>query len=253
MRERPILFNGDMVRAILAGRKVQTRRAIEPQPYIDASGNFCWNGSNYGQDTAGVPMARTLVSQIPSARTGRVLCPFGKIGDRLWVRETWQQVHPLQVLDGRYSQRGYAGIPGPPPVGYRTIYRADGEYPAIYSLGGEPWPYRSLEPFERDGMQAFVDEPRWTPSVHMPRWACRLVLEITAVRVERLQAISEADALAEGIEEIAGRFTFNGGMHESLTPQLSFQTLWDSTGGQWAANPWVWVIEFKQINEVSNG
>ena len=87
----------------------------------------------------------------------------------------------------------------------------------------------------------------------MPRWACRLLLEITAVRVERLQAISEADAMAEGIEEINGRFSHNGGKYECRTPGGAFVQLWESTGGDWEINPWVWVINFNRINEASNG
>jgi hypothetical protein len=201
MRERPILFNGDMVRAILAGRKVQTRRAIAPQPYIDASGNFCWNGSNYGQDTAGVPMARTLASQIPSARTGRVLCPFGKIGDRLWVRETW----------GRHPDY---------PDANRVVHRA------------EPGSDHDAE--------------RWRPSIHMPRWACRLVLEITAVRVERLQDITSDDVLAEGITT---RFKVADAADDL---RIQFRDLWNDTGGDWDSNPWVWVIDFNRV-EVAGG
>lgn len=234
MRERPILFNGGMVRAILAGQKTQTRRVAKGVMAVHT---------------------RTGEALADIDSTGpRVRCPFGQPGDRLWVRVTWQQVHPLQIEDGRYSQRGYAGIPGPPPVNYRTIYRADGEYPSIYSLGGEPWPYRSLEPFERNGMQAFVDEPCWIPSIHMPRWACRLVLEITAVRVERLQAISARDCQAEGIcSDAGGGFHVERGAHYSAHPDESFASLWTSTGGDWDSNPWVWVIEFNRINEVSNG
>jgi len=232
MRERPILFNGDMVRAILAGQKVQTRRVAKSVMAVH---------TRTGEALADIDSAGP-----------RVPCPFGQPGDRIWVRETWQHVHPIQVADGRYSQRGYAGIPGPPPVGYRTIYRADGEYPAIYSLGGEPWPYRSLQPFERNGMQAFVDEPRWTPSIHMPRWACRLVLEITAVRVERLQAISEADAVAEGLSQTESGSWLPGPCEH---PEWAFHQLWAQVYGEpsWEANPWVWVIEFNKINEVSNG
>ncbi|QDS15746.1 hypothetical protein [Xanthomonas arboricola] len=255
MRERPIRLKAHEVRAILSGAKSQTRHAVRPQPSIDASGNFCWNGINFGQDSAGRPLSQSLASQLPCSRTGRVHCPFGKIGNRLWVRETWQQVHPLQVAAGRYSHEGRAGIPGPPPVSYRTIYRADGEFPPIYMLGGEPWPYRSLTPFERNGMQSFVDDPWWNPSVHMPRWACRLVLEITDVRVDRLQAISDADATAEGIIEydmgdrpaMYGTGYPDSDPNADSSPRGAFQKLWQSTGGDWDANPWVWVISFRRL------
>ena len=208
MRERPILFNGAMVRAILSGEKTQTRRALRPQPYIDANGNFCWNGSNFGQDTAGVPLARTLASQIPSSRNGRVFCPFGKIGDRLWVRESWQ--FEINAMGSAREEDG------------PFVYAAD-----TYQTG------RRIE-------------ERWRPSIHMPRWACRLVLEITAVRVERLQAISTQDCLAEGITT---RFKVADAADDL---RIQFRDLWNDTGGDWDSNPWVWVIEFKRV-EVANG
>lgn len=202
MAERPILFNGVMVRAILAGRKTQTRRAVKPQPHIDACGNFCWDGWNYGQDIEGRPLSKSLAAQIPSSRTGRVHCPYGKVGDRLWVRETW----------GTWDQ----GFDTAEESGF-TVYRADDERP-------EP--------------------KRWRPSIHMPRWACRLVLEITNVRVERLQKISEPNCEAEGATGGHGSIP---GYGYAATPKEHFEHIWTSTGGDWDANPWVWVIEFKRV------
>jgi len=208
MRERPILFNGAMVRAILAGQKTQTRRVVKGHA-LD------W-------------LCKAQFTPEYVASPGNDLCPFGQPGDRLWVRET----HAIFPTHGQHRADGERWGPW-------------GGLPTTLSpMGGEIAYYR--EGFDR------CDPGRWRPSIHMPRWACRLVLEITAVRVERLQAISAANALAEGIEEIGGRFTFNGGMHESLTPRLSFQMLCDSTGGDWASNPWVWVIEFKRV-EVAGG
>lgn len=247
MKERPIRLKAHEVRAILSGAKSQTRHAVK-LPHENPLGQ--WEASTSGgygaRDRKG-----NLVSEhafIWHTRTGDTLsCPFGDVGDRLWVRETWQQVHPLQVAAGRYSHEGRAGIPGPPPVSYRTIYRADGEFPPIYMLGGEPWPYRSLTPFERNGMQSFVDDPWWNPSVHMPRWACRLVLEITDVRVEQLQAISEVDALAEGVDHVAVDLARVTGV--DCAARVLFRDIWDSTGGDWDANPWVWVIGFKRIEQ----
>ncbi|WP_126965773.1 hypothetical protein [Xanthomonas arboricola] len=277
MRERPIRLKAHEVRAILSGAKSQTRRVVKvggelPPEWATfaaeghslrtsggdrPSGLFYWSE----QQTAGQALKALrrwpiLPAKHPLAGESYwAECPFGKIGDRLWVRETWQQVHPLQVAAGRYSHEGRAGIPGPPPVSYRTIYRADGEFPPIYMLGGEPWPYRSLTPFERNGMQSFVDDPWWNPSVHMPRWACRLVLEITDVRVERLQAISDADAAAEGIIEydmgdrpaMYGTGYPDSDPNADSSPRGAFQKLWQSTGGDWDANPWVWVIGFRQV------
>lgn len=233
MRERPVIFSAPMVRAILDGRKTQTRRVVKTQP--EMAQLLTHSGWNAWHDERGRPLRN----------------PYGQPGVRLWVRETWAEVHPLQVAEGRYSQGGRAGIPGPPPVDYRTIYRADGEFPPIYCLGGEPWPYRSLEPFERDGIQAFVDEPIWTPSIHMPRWASRILLEITDVRVGRLQEISEDDALAEGIRPFGdgNGFHVEDGAFYSSTAASAFAALWESINGpgSWEANPWVWAITFRRI------
>ncbi|WP_422505919.1 hypothetical protein [Stenotrophomonas sp. GZD-301] len=232
MRERPILFNGDMVRAILAGQKTQTRRVVKPQPPTPedvralAGIDYCWlppswPGAQHHRVGGPVWAVRKLMGQEPE-----IVCPFGQPGDRLWLRETWRP----SVIHSCCEDACDCDSVG-------ITYAADGQWVPFTSQAGP----------DDDWILPDAAARGYVPSIHMPRWACRLVLEITAVRVERLQAISEADALAEGIEEIGGRFTFNGGMHESLTPQISFQTLWDSTGGQWAANPWVWVIEFKAV------
>lgn len=246
MRELPIRLKAHEVRAILSGAKTQTRLVVKPQP--PAGHNFA-GFTTYSTHRADEGKAVWAAGEVRAALIDahRVACPFGQPGDRLWVRETWQQVHPLQVAAGRYSHEGRAGIPGPPPVSYRTIYRADGEFPPIYMLGGEPWPYRSLTPFERNGMQSFVDDPWWNPSVHMPRWACRLVLEITDVRVERLQAISVADAEAEGSMHWAGEQDTPIRDLNTGDQRIAFSAMWASTGGDWDANPWVWVISFRRL------
>lgn len=190
MRERPMLFNGAMVRAILAGQKTQTRRAV-----AGVRGDNCLTMRKPTKTKAGI-----VTHVLDAAERG--LCPFGQTGDRLWVRETWAQ-HP-DYPDAR-----------------RAVYRAD--------------------------PGAKYDSERWRPSIHMPRWACRLLLDMTAVRVERLHAISDADALAEGIEELNGRYTHNGGKYECRSPAGAFVQLWKSTAGDWDSNPWVWVIEFKVV------
>ncbi len=168
------------------------------------------------------------------ARTGEALadldsagpsvqCPFGQPGDRLWVREA----HAIFPTHGQHRADGerwgpWSGLPT-----------------TISPMGGEIAYYR--EGFDRSG------PGRWRPSIHMPRWACRLVLEITAVRVERLQAISTQDCLAEGITT---RFKVADAADEL---RIQFRDIWNDTGGDWESNPWVWVIEFNRINEVSNG
>lgn len=232
MKERPILFSAPMVRAILDDRKTQTRRIIKPQPYIDEMGNFCWNGGNFGQDFNG-PRIQAIASPIPSSKTKRVRCPYGKPGDRLWVRETFSH-------DFEHN---------------RCFYKADcdndGTIP--YLINGS-------------GLGGGVGNARiqkWKPSIHMPRIASRILLEITGVRVERLQDISEEDAIAEGAS-----FTDNGldkwGQKNAgwshigktdkdeclLSARSSFGNLFESINGHgtWDLNPYVRAIEFKRVN-----
>lgn len=144
-------------------------------------------------------------------------CPFGQPGDQLWVRETWSKAHSVASSD--------------------LFYRADGDYQS-----GKQYP---LHYVEREG--------RWRPSIHMPRWASRIQLEITGVRVERLQDISEADARAEGCSSGGWSPSYsdpdNSGGHESWSAADSFADLWESINGpeSWDANPWVWVIEFRRL------
>lgn len=199
MCERSMLFQGPMVRAILDGRKTQTRRAVKlPHPWEieerDDGSSWPW----YPDYVTG------------GEWDGWVPCPFGQPGDRLWVRETWA------------PHSDY-------PDANRAVYRADPG--SVY------------------------DAERWRPSIHMPRWACRLVLEITEVRVERLQEIRDPDALAEGIGPNPDGYGFHveAGRFYSANPVASFADLWASTGGDWLANPWVWVISFKRLEEVGHG
>lgn len=148
-------------------------------------------------------------------------CPHGQPGDRLWVRETWYCDH-FEVMRGPYLKPDDLDI-GEALDDGTLVYAADG-----------------LTPYE-------ADQPIWKPSIHMPRWACRILLEITAVRVERLQDISRADIRAEGLQcppELAS---------DDVSPNYrdwypaAWRELWESTGGDWNANPWVWVVEFKRV------
>ena len=273
IKERPILFSGPMVRAILDGRKTVTRREIKPR-MRSADTSF---ELHQQPDGSWRPMHTFDESCMDDLGTEHpITCPYGQPGDRLWVRETWQDVHPVQVID-RFSQPGRAGIPGPPGVTYQTIYRADGEYPAVYHTNQHP--YRCLEPDQNHGLMVPAESgwTGWTPSIHMPRWASRILLEITDVRVERLQDISEEQAQAEGcFFTDYGQECFHGGTgwkdvgicpaqaghrqrtgwawdkttsHEEClgTPRWAFANLWNSTGGDWYANPWVWVVELKRV------
>lgn len=212
IKERPILFNGPMVRATLSGQKTVTRRAIKIQPHIDASGNFCVGSSNYGQDLCGKPVTKHFINSY---------CPYGKPGDRLWVRETFAYADKSGTHDAAPDDHWRPVRPGMEPEIYRCWYRASDGHAA-------------------DGFSK--------PSIHMPRWASRILLEITDVRVERLQNITEEQALAEGIKKHSdGGYHVEDGKHYSDCPVESFAGLWSSVGGNWDANPWVWVVEFKRI------
>lgn len=203
MKERPILFNSEMVRAILDGRKTQTRRLLKPQP--DLVGN-CWKWKNCAW-TAEEPYCLVHNMLDPVS-----LCPFGQPGDRLWVRETWC-VHPY-ALEGADKDEDM------------IVYRAND--------------YRLVD-----------SEFTWKPSIHMPRWASRITLEVVNVRVERLCSISHEDALKEGVWP--GETPYNDELiDEFKTPaQKLFAGLWNSINGKrgyaWDTNPWVWVVEFKRV------
>ena len=211
MRERPVLFNGAMVRAILAGQKTQTRRAVKGVA-LD------WLGK-----------AQFTPEYVASPDND--LCPFGQAGDRLWVRETCrpETIHSCAMDTCDCDSVGVS-------------YAADGEW----------IPHTWQNPPPDEWYMPAAAARGNVPSIHMPRWACRLVLEITNVRVERLQAISEADAKAEGLSQTESGSWLPGPCEH---PEWAFHQLWAQVYGEpaWEANPWVWVIEFDKINEVSNG
>lgn len=233
MSDKPILFSAPMVRALLAGTKTQTRRAIKLP-------KWAMPGCNFEIEADGpyvVAAATGCTAKVPM----RIA-----VGDRLWVKEGWADEHPLSVQDGRYSQPGRAGIPGPPGVSYRTIYRVDGEPLQVWRRKDSKHPYYTTEGpadeiaarfptvcsnYTRDGKAIHWDNPRY-----MPRWASRLTLTVTDVRVQRLQEISEEDALAEGVEH-----------HPPGRPaELLYRVLWEQINGpgSWDANPWVAAYTF---------
>ena len=224
IKERPILFSAPMVRAILEGRKTVTRRAIKVQPHIDASGNFCVGSSNYGQDGYGKPVTKHFVNGC---------CPYGKPSDRLWVRETFA------IESNRWADDPYS----PPHKDGRPTQRYEDnkwDQPHYKATDAEP----ELWYDDRDSPGC-----RWKPSIHMPRWACRILLEITDVRVERLQDITYEQAAAEGVHRGPLRewcaSDEGGACHKYPVP--AFRDLWQSVGGSWDANPWVWVVEFERV------
>ena len=215
MKERPILFSAPMVRAILDGNKTQTRRSVK---FNDRLNRYDSDGFHRVTDETieKKPWSENAVRQI-------IGCPYGQPGDRLWVREAFED-----CCSALHSC---------------VLYRADGDDPGT----------------------------KWTPSIHMPRWASRITLEVTGVRAERLQDISEVDAMAEGITRLTeplpprrwsgpNRFTLKGMGSGACAGSVSlnapaaedlYRRLWESINGpgSWDLNPWVWVVEFKRLPE----
>ncbi|SXP15459.1 ASCH domain-containing protein [Klebsiella pneumoniae] len=244
MKERGMIFNSEMVRAILDGRKTQTRRIMKVQPESNQLGLLLITDSTKHSDIGKYHWAESNATG-NHVRSKLFSCPFGAVGDRIWVRETWAILgnedgccidweEKLCKADERSAAR---------------IYRASCEQrPGNYGLWSIP-DDADWKPHTKD----YQYEGAWRPSIHMPRWASRILLEITDVRVERLNAISEEDARAEGI--------IDGGCLNCGEPEPcgcanpdpdatdAFAYLWQSIYGQesWNANPWVWVIEFERV------
>ncbi len=197
MKYTGILMSGPMVRAILEGRKTQTRRVMKPQPTTPP------------RMVGGALLAWVDKNKKMPAHIHGFVCPYGQVGDRLWVRETFALMIPAGA--SIHAER----IPH---------YRADAD-----------------------------TAPRWTPSIHMPRWASRITLEITGVKVERIQDISEEDAMDEGIDR---RFFVEQGISigesdENIPYRRGFHILWDSINAKrgygWDVNPWDFALTFKVI------
>lgn len=224
-RERPILFNGDMVRALLAGTKTQTRRLVKPQPDDTHNGQPYWHIGGLRTSWLQRP-----VGAEPHWGNNPLPCPYGQPGERLWVRESWT---PDPVDDGDWNYTSWAGCKEGRIAGVPERFRDPGH--VIYAAHWEGAPLR------------------WTPSIHMPRWASRIRLEITEVRAERLQDITEADARAEGITDggclNCGNPEPCGCSEPAPDARDSYARLWMSINGDesWAANPWVWVVKFKVV------
>lgn len=213
MKEHPILFSTPMVKAIIENRKTQTRRIIKPQPEITKNerGLIDYTYRKGKKFSSGQNMD---ISDLNSAFFRiRIYCPYGQPGDLLWVREKWR---------------------------YHDIFNIGGE-----TSNGEYWYYASVPKIIGcvDGVDYTRDQWRWKPSIHLPKSASRIWLEITNVKVERVQSISEEDAKAEGADKYDEKL-------EWLTAKHGFQMLWDTIHGKesWDANPWVWVVTFKVLS-----
>lgn len=234
MSERPILFSTPMVKAILEGRKTQTRRIVKPQVQeIYYMKNAPLDYHNYTREPW-----KPWKYDLDDGNSGSMLCPYGEHGDRLWVRETW---FPTRFDVKQMLSRGDTSC---------IRYKADGTYDPGRDCVGRSW----------------------KPSIHMPKAAARIWLEVEEVRVERLQEISEEDAIAEGVKEnvcemaseCPSALCANGcqgkGEYWNYLDEMqegdpcysaaeSYKTLWQSINGpeSWEQNPWVWVVKFKRI------
>lgn len=233
--ERPILMCGDMVRATLERRKRRTRRAWKLP-----------KGHDWYADLGGIDKGFFEESGMPGWwHVEETRCPYGKVGDRLWVRETWRE-----CFDDT--------------LGVCIEYRADGRK------------IKPNFPSEEAGWKceqnAIADDAhKWRPSIFMPRWASRIVLEVTEVRIERLQAITSSDIIDEGVQypvsadgrpmiRLTGKCPTvhyhrrlkqgEGLTHDELL-RCHFASLWDTINGEgsWAANPWVWVVGFSHVDD----
>ena len=221
---KPILFNGEMVRAILDKRKTQTRRVVK-WPVISRS-DGC--RQRVYTDTDEI---NEVVRERQRAPLRRGLCPYGAVGDKLWVRETWTL--------GDTDTETWAEI----------HYRADDA--CVRHECAQEQAQGHAELLGR--LEAVGDGgDNWRPSIHMPRWASRITLEITDVRVQRVQEIAEDDARAEGATPVDVA-TNKWGYPQSFKFKAGFAALWDSInsarGFGWDANPWVWAITFRRVQE----
>jgi hypothetical protein len=213
MKTCPIIMSAPMVHALLEGHKTQTRRIIKPQPVSPGEDAYFDAYDGGPQWNWWTPDNRQYLTQI-------INCPYGKSGDLLWAREMWKG--PTSVL----FRSSFDLSKGPPAP--KCFYKADVQ-------GDSPY-----------------QPANWKSSIHMPRWASRLTLELTDVRVERLQDISEDDAKAEGLKQWEHRndlaYGYDGGApHGYGSPRGAFHALWESIHGvdSWNENLWVWVLTFR--------
>ncbi|CAY73975.1 hypothetical protein EPYR_01595 [Erwinia pyrifoliae DSM 12163] len=218
MKERPILFSHQRVRALLSGQQRQTRRIMKSQPLEPGQDN---HEGCYGIDVLGNHLQGNRVLSLDNLSHH---CPYGQPGDRLWVRETWrgpivpaEDIVRYQQSPSQFKKADYCQYQAD-----SSIYSADDQE----QLGG------------------------WQAGIHMPRWASRIDLLITDIRVEKIQDISDDDVMAEGVQVethfLNNFFTLQS---EAGSAKDAYRKQWVTLYGcnSWEANPWVWVIEFKPI------
>lgn len=201
VKERPILFSGPMVRAILAGKKTKTRRIAKLPLPLNVHSPMAWAWSDRKKLFEPVGSVGHLDIEIKWG----VKCPYGNVGDRLWVRETWQSLATMN-----------------------QCHRVDDRF--VYRASDPDW--------------SVMEGWQWRPSIFMPRRACRIMLQIESIQVERLQAITEDEAIAEGAQ--------CAGFPASLTNRGAFASLWNKINGagSWESNPFVWVVGFSRVAHV---
>ena len=232
MRESPILFSAPMVRAILDGSKTATRRVVKPyrgHPLVNlavAEPSLSYSGLH--NDAASWGYEFVDDGAPASLAAWPELCPYGQPGHRLWIKERW---HPSVAHSHGAGECDCGDV--------NVAYRADGEV-RFFRDGSIPFEWTMPKAAARGDV---------TP-LFMPRWASRITLEVVGVRVERLQDISEADAIAEGVDSYLCRESIGKApLKQGYLPICAFSYLWDQINGtgDWDTNPWVWVVKFKRV------
>jgi hypothetical protein len=255
-KARPILFSDAMVRAILEGKKTQTRRLVRWRPYREGQQvDYAFSGLEAGYYHGGVPSSGWVLrsrgyGSCWNDRTKPEFCPFGDAGDLLWVREAWAPCDHMTSISGSV-------LDDPNDIAYRADLSA-----LIWQGEGK----RSPADTRTWGWKNF----KWRPSIYLPRWASRITLEVTQVRVQRLHEITGEDAIAEGLACLTkdGQ-TFKYGIADrdgapgnddlgwhwrewNVDPRAAYARLWNQINGdryvaRWDANPWVWAISFRRV------
>lgn len=259
MKERPILFSGEMVRAILAGKKTQTRRLLNPQPNVrtvtlhhttdrrDGRWEFTARDSR-GRVVYAFPVDRHSLR-------AEIACPYGAVGGRLWVKEThaFFSIDAFKYLEGPLESLGLRAYGGKPLSPGCDLRWGTGDAMVHYAAH-HPASVKELSASSGFSTYRSTTPDKWRPSILMPRWASRITLDVADIRIERLHDITEEDAKAEGAAwriapggDLAGAFEGLGG---DIGYRNHFADLWRKINGaeSWDANPYVWVVEFLPFN-----